>query len=63
MHHAYIFSSIENSCMYLSTSQSVSATKMSRRATQNESIKKKNEGGKRSGKKNNINIWITCFQG
>ena len=41
MHHAYIFSSIENSCMYLSTSQSVSATKMSRRATQNESIKKK----------------------
>ena len=63
MHHAYIFSSIENSCMYLSTSQSVSATKMSRRATQNESIKKKMKEEKRSGKKNNINIWMTCFQG
>ena len=38
------------------------STKMSG-ATQNESIKKKKEGGKRSGKKNNINIWMTCFQG
>ena len=33
------------------TYQSVSTTKMSRRATQNESIKKKNEGGKKIRKK------------
>ena len=37
--------------MYVPTSQSVSNTKMSRRATQNESIKKKNEGGKKIRKK------------
>ena len=36
--------------MYVPTSQSVSNTKMRRRATQNESIKK-NEGGKKIGKK------------
>ena len=49
--------------MYVPTYQSVSTTKMSRRATQNESIKKKMKQEKRSGKKNNINIWMTCFQG
>ena len=61
MHHAYIFSSIENSCMYLPVSQSVIQRWVVGPPRMNRS--KKNEGGKRSGKKNNINIWMTCFQG